>query len=379
MSAAVTGVRRPAILAASARDALPVGLAILQGAVLLAAPSAWVVALGLWWNSNTVAHWFLHRPFFRPRTLNSLFALYLSVLLGIPQSVWRERHLAHHAGRPARPRYSHQVAAEISLILALWGWLLATRPTFFLTAYAPGYLAGLALCWLHGYYEHARGTTSHYGVLYNSLFFNDGYHAEHHAAPGMHWTLLPNAQRLDATVSRWPAVLRWLDALSLDGLERWVLFSPRLQNFVLSRHERAFRRVLPPLPDSPRIAIVGGGLFPRTLLVLRHLLPDAHFVVIDKDAGNLATAAEFVGQDSNPAEPTGTLRFVHAAYEPSQLVEMDLAVFPLAFVGDRPALYDRPPAPLLIVHDWVWRRRGRSTVVSLVLLKRLNLVCRCEH
>jgi hypothetical protein len=379
MSAAMTGARRSGTLAASAWDAVPVGLAVLQGAVLLAAPSAWVVAVGLWWNSNTVAHWFLHRPFFRPRPLNSLFALYLSVLLGVPQAIWRERHLAHHAGRPVRLRYSHQCAAEVGLILALWSWLLAAHPAFFLTAYVPGYLAGLALCWLHGYYEHARGTTSHYGVLYNTLFFNDGYHAEHHAAPGMHWTLLPGALQSDATTSRWPAVLRWLDMLSLDGLERWVLRSPRLQRFVLNRHERAFRRVLPPLPESARVAIIGGGLFPRTLLVLRRLLPGAHFAVIDKDAGNLATAAEFVGQDWHPAGMAAELRFAHAPYEPSQLAESDLAIFPLAFVGDRQALYHRPPAPVVIVHDWIWRRRGRGTVVSLLLLKRLNVVCRCEH
>jgi hypothetical protein len=377
MSAAVTGVRRTGILAASPWDALPAGLAVLQGAVLLAAPSAWVVALGLWWNSNTVAHWFLHRPFFRPRTLNRLFALYLSVLLGVPQSVWRERHLAHHAGRRARLRYSHQLAAEVGLTLGLWGVLLAARPTFFLTAYVPGYLAGLSLCWLHGYYEHTCGTTSHYGVLYNTLFFNDGYHAEHHAAPGMHWTLLPGA-RFGASTSRWPAVLRWLDELSLDGLERRVLRSPRLQRFVLGRHGRAFRRVLPPLPPAPRIAIVGGGLFPRTLLVLRRMLPDAQFVVIDMDAANLATAAAFVAQLSDAADSTADVQFAHVAYEASQLAAMDLAVFPLAFVGDRRALYDRPPAPVVVVHDWLWRRRGRSTVVSLLLLKRLNLVCRCE-
>ena len=32
-------------------------------------------------------------------------------------------------------------------------------------------------------------------------------------------------------------------------------------------------------------------------------------------------------------------------------------------------------APLLIVHDWIWRKRGDSRVVSIWLLKRINLVC----
>lgn len=48
-------------------------------------------------------------------------------------------------------------------------------PAFFVWTYVPGYLAGLLLCAVHGHYEHAAGTTSHYGRLYNLLCFNDGY------------------------------------------------------------------------------------------------------------------------------------------------------------------------------------------------------------
>src|SRR5262249_47967182 len=156
-------------------------------------PSAPVVALGLWWNSNTVAHYFLHRSFFRQRILNVVFALYLSVLIGIPQTLWRQRHLAHHAGRAWRLRLSGQLVVESIMVLALWSALLLLVPWFFLTAYLPGYVVGLALCWLHGHYEHAGGgTISHYGRLYNFFFFNDGYHVEHHAHPSAHWTRLPN-------------------------------------------------------------------------------------------------------------------------------------------------------------------------------------------
>ena len=66
-------------------DTALVLLAFGHGELLLAAPVLPVVALGVWWNSNTVAHYFLHTPFFRDRPLNILFALYLSALLGIPQ------------------------------------------------------------------------------------------------------------------------------------------------------------------------------------------------------------------------------------------------------------------------------------------------------
>ena len=44
------------------------------------------IALGVWWNANTIAHHFIHRPFFRHRLANHLFAALLSVLLGSPAS-----------------------------------------------------------------------------------------------------------------------------------------------------------------------------------------------------------------------------------------------------------------------------------------------------
>jgi hypothetical protein len=51
-------------------------------------------------------------------------------------------------------------------------------------------------------------------------------------------------------------------------------------------------------------------------------------------------------------------------------------VFPLSFDGARELLYARPPARAVIVHDWIWRRRGTSRIVSPILLKRVNLVQR---
>jgi hypothetical protein len=353
------------VLRHSPWDALLVVLAAAHGVLLLAAPGLAVVAVGLWWGSNTIAHNFIHRPFFRSRVLNVLFALYLSVLLGVPQSLWRDRHLAHHRGVCWRLTPTPQLAAEVLLVLILWGVLATFHARFFLTAYLPGYALGLGLCWLHGHYEHSRGTISHYGWLYNLLFFNDGYHVEHHARPGAYWTDLPRQLQPDAPTSRWPAVLRWLEALSLEGLERGVLRWALLRRFVLGRHERAFRRLLPPLPAAPRIAIVGGGLFPRTLLVLSRLVPGASFRVIDQSAANIDVA--------RPLAPAG-VAFEQARYEPALVKGCDVVVFPLAFTGDRAAVYRDPPAPVVFVHDWIWRKRGANVIVSLALLKRLNLV-----
>jgi hypothetical protein len=346
--------------------AVLIALAIGHGVLLLALPVLPVVALGVWWNSNTVAHYFLHAPFFRSRRLNRLFALYLSVLLGIPQSAWRDRHLAHHAGRPPRMRLSAQLAVEVALIAGLWGLLLALAPSFFLTVYLPGYLLGLTLCAIHGHYEHAgTRTVSHYGRVYNWLFLNDGYHIEHHADPKAHWQALPALVRDGGPTSRWPAILRWLDLFNLEGLERLVLRAPWLQRFVLDRHERALRALLVHQLPVRRVAIVGGGLFPRSALLMQRLLPNADIVVIDANARNLDIARPFL---------RGSVELVNDRYESQRYPGFDLVMIPLAFVGDRGGLYRQPPAPVMLMHDWLWRPRGASRVVSWMLLKRLNLV-----
>src|SRR5690242_15352303 len=85
------------------QDAPLLLLAMLHAAALITAPSIPVVAVGLWWNANTVAHNFIHRPFFRTRWANRLFSMCLSLLLGLPQSYWRLRHLRHHRSHDREP------------------------------------------------------------------------------------------------------------------------------------------------------------------------------------------------------------------------------------------------------------------------------------
>ena len=370
-------------------DSLLIALSALHAALLLTVPSVPLVAFGLWWNANTISHNFIHRPFFRSRRMNRLYAIYLSALLGFPQSLWRARHLRHHAEIGRRPpeesesasaagrasgggaarasnrRWPIETGAEISLVLLLWTALYAIAPSGFLTIYLPGWALGLCLCQLQGHFEHARGTTSHYGRLYNWLFFNDGYHVEHHERPGEHWTRLRARGCRDPLGSRWPPVLRWLDAVNLETLERLVLRSARLQQFVLRRHERAFRALLPEIAAARRVVIVGGGLFPRTALLLRRVLPGASLTIVDASARNLETARAFVGDG---------IEFIHAPFEPRLAIGADLVVVPLAFRGDRALFYHRPPAPMVIVHDWLWSRHRKGSRVSWLLFKRMNLV-----
>ena len=361
--------KQKGILRHSPWDALFILLALAHGTLLFAIPSTWLIALGLWWNANTVSHNFIHLPFFGSRKMNAFFSGYLSLLLGIPQTLWRDRHLAHHVDAAWRVHLSRALVVESALILGLWAVLLALAPGFFGTVYLPGYLLGLGLCYLQGHYEHVRGTTSHYGWLYNLLFFNDGYHVEHHARPAMHWRRLPGIRRNSAHRSRWPAVLRWMETLSLESLERLVLRSPLLQRFVLSNHKRAFRKILSQLPPIRAVAIIGGGLFPRTALILRELLPEARLTIVDASADNIRDARAFVN---------GDVQLFPMFYDPDvpaqSLEDIDLLIIPLSFQGSRARIYQHPPCPNILIHDWLWRRHESGVVISLALLKRLNLV-----
>jgi hypothetical protein len=149
-----------------------------------------------------------------------------------------------------------------------------------------------------------------------------------------------------------------------------VLHSPLLQRRVLQWHRRAFAKLLPRLEPIHCVAIVGGGLFPRTALILRELLPSARLVIVDASDDNLQTARSFLGNSE--------IECMRHLFKPDDRAfrHFDLMVIPLTFDGDRERVYRHPPSSAVIVHDWIWRRRGEGRLVSLALFKRLNLV-RC--
>lgn len=364
MSLALTA-RARGVLRYSRWDAVLIAFSGIYAVLLLWIPSAPLIAIGLWWTANTVAHSFIHTPFFRSRAANRTFAFYLTALMGVPQALWRDRHLRHHRGDDRPIRWTAEISIQCGIVGGLWLTMIAFGPSFFARVYLPGYVAGLCLCQLQGYFEHACGTTSHYGWLYNRLFFNDGFHVEHHRRPGEHWTRLPMWTDPYAQRSRWPPVLRWLDAITLERLERVALRSSMLQRYLVVVHERAFRRLLAQRPCPRRVTIVGGGLFPRTALVLRKLMPDAELSIVDAERTHLEIARSFLDDG---------IELRHAFFDSTLEDDVDLVVVPLSFVGNRQGLYEHPPAQAVVVHDWLWRRRGKGVRVSWLLLKRLNLV-----
>jgi hypothetical protein len=347
-----------------AADGILVGLAGLHALALFTWPSLLLVALGLWWNANTVSHYFIHRPFFRAPVANRGFSLLLSGLLGLPQSLWRDRHLAHHKGVAPRLHRTPQLLSEVIVVSGLWLAVAWINPGFFLLAWLPGIALGLGICAVHGHFEHVSRTISHYGPLYNALFFNDGYHIEHHRQPTADWRSLPRQRVGTRPGSTWPAVLRWLEH-PLETLERLVLQRPALQRFVLATHRRAWRQLLPRLPAVRRVGIVGGGLFPRTATLLLELLPGAELTIIDCDPDHLALARARLGD---------AVRYETAWFDPGRHDGFDLLVFPLDFRGgDRDELQRRLTHQHIVCHEWLWRPRGATVVVSPWLLKRLNL------
>lgn len=169
-------------------------------------------------------------------------------------------------------------------------------------------------------------------------------------------------------------------AAALAALERLALTCAPLQRRLVADHARALADLQPALarlldrppkalPHQPlRIAVIGGGLFPRTALALARVWPAALVTIVDADADHLRSAARVLADH----HITG-VTLVHATWDPHAPGDHDLIVLPLALVGDRAAVYTAPGPPRL-VHDWLWRPRGRTgVVVAWWLLKRLNL------
>src|SRR5262245_44839167 len=116
------------VLRHSSWDAALVVLSAGHALVLGLRPPAVVIALALWWNANTISHNFIHLPFFRSRAANRAFAIWLTLLLGFPQGLWRARHLQHHAGDESPIRWTRVMWIELAVLIAMWGIAIAFAP-----------------------------------------------------------------------------------------------------------------------------------------------------------------------------------------------------------------------------------------------------------
>ena len=196
-------------------------------------------------NINGIGHNFIHNPFFRSKILNRLFGVTQSIACCFSQTYYNAVHMRHHKGNSDRQdengdtidwlsiyRHGHEGEAENPWSYVFLGFfrddvgairgdlrkrdngdlfwgnieLAAFAITllvmfFFNWRYViffmvPFWYLGHCFSYLNGYYRHyganpdkpiAWGVSS-YGKIYNWLFFYNGYHAEHHFRPKVHWT-----------------------------------------------------------------------------------------------------------------------------------------------------------------------------------------------
>jgi fatty acid desaturase len=93
-----------------------------------------------------------------------------------------------------------ELAVFITILIAM-AVIVPTKPIHFINwrfmlFFLPFFYLGHCFSYLNGYFRHyganpdkpiAWGVSS-YGKIYNWLFFYNGYHAEHHFRPKVHWT-----------------------------------------------------------------------------------------------------------------------------------------------------------------------------------------------
>lgn len=204
-------------------------------------------------NFQCMAHNFIHNPFFRSPRLNAVFSAVNSLLLGGSQTLYRLHHLHHHRynndlpdprtgatndftstwryGRPPtreenivsyallgyfrsdfglllrearRRRLTRAVAWEFAALATALVVLAAINPPGLLCFYLPVWFLGNVAALAENYLEHHGATpgnrrtdsVSCYNPLYNFVWFNNGYHQEHHYRPQVHWTRVAEIRRL---------------------------------------------------------------------------------------------------------------------------------------------------------------------------------------
>ena len=209
----------------------------------LVVPAFLAAAYSYLWNLQCISHNFIHNPFFTSKWLNRAYSVLETVALGVPHVLYHHYHMNHHFGdndrkgpdgstkdwssiyRHARgdgpepfwryvllgfwrvevgpvvktaAKHHHlaQLAVESVVLAAFWATMALVDWRFFAFFYLPSYYLGWMASYAEGYVEHYgcqpgnpyANSVSSYNRAYNLMWFNNGYHQEHHWDPKWHWT-----------------------------------------------------------------------------------------------------------------------------------------------------------------------------------------------
>jgi fatty acid desaturase len=198
---------------------------------------------------DVVMHNFIHTRFFHSRMLNSAFAILCSLPVMSSFTETAMQHLVHHkhvndpidpatgttrdptstyrfgtAGRHepiwryaflaplrdlveapdyrGRPAMRRRAFIERSVLVIFWTAIFVYNWHFLIFYLLIVYTAQVINC-AQNYFEHygavpgnsMTDSVSCYGRLYNLVWFNNGYHQEHHYRPGIHWSRVRKLRR----------------------------------------------------------------------------------------------------------------------------------------------------------------------------------------
>src|SRR6266498_3350345 len=172
-------------------------------------------------NINGVGHNFIHNPFFRSKLINRLFGITQSIACCFSQTMYDAVHMQHHKGNSDRQDENGDLfwgnieLSAFATTLLVMAIIVPTSPIHFINwrfmlFFLPFWYLGHCFSYLNGYYRHyganpdkpiAWGVSS-YGKIYNWLFFYNGYHAEHHFRPKVHWTKIEKFRKSIADLQK---------------------------------------------------------------------------------------------------------------------------------------------------------------------------------
>jgi fatty acid desaturase len=208
-------------------------------------PAFFAIAWSYCWNMQCISHNFIHNPYFSSIWLNRAYSVLETLALGVPHILYHHYHMNHHFGdsdkkgpdgttRDWSSIYRHgkdnepenfwkyiflsyfrvelvpvlrvvarhgwrqvvQTIVEFAALGAFWIAMAWFDCQYFVFYYLTSYYLGWVLSYAEGYLEHFgaepgnpyANSVSSYFWLYNVLWFNNGYHQEHHWDPKVHWT-----------------------------------------------------------------------------------------------------------------------------------------------------------------------------------------------